>query len=190
MQRLATGRLVALAPEGGELWLDGGHNADAGRIVAAALADLEERVSRPLVLVVGMLATKDAEGFLRNFVGLARRLIAVPIHQDKTAPAESLAAVARAIGIPRGRERWPCAGDRRHPHVRPCARPAHSDHRLALSRGRSARRQRHVAGVIALRPNGGLPRTILPSAARRRHGADRYCGQNLDELSLIRDNAR
>ena len=100
MQRLATGRLVALAPEGGELWLDGGHNADAGRIVAAALADLEERVSRPLVLVVGMLATKDAEGFLRNFVGLARRLIAVPIHQDKTAPAESLAAVARAIGIP------------------------------------------------------------------------------------------
>jgi dihydrofolate synthase/folylpolyglutamate synthase len=100
MQRLATGRLVSLAPEGGELWLDGGHNADAGRIVAAALADLEERVSRPLVLVVGMLATKDTEGFLRNFVGLARRLIAVPIHQDKTVPAESLAAVARAIGIP------------------------------------------------------------------------------------------
>jgi dihydrofolate synthase/folylpolyglutamate synthase len=100
MQRLATGRLVSLAPEGGELWLDGGHNADAGRIVAAALADLEERVSRPLVLVVGMLATKDTEGFLRNFVGLARRLIAVPIHQDKTVPAEALAAVARAIGIP------------------------------------------------------------------------------------------
>ena len=60
-----------------ELWIDGGHNADAGRIVAAALADLEERVSRPLVLVVGMLQTKDAAGFLRNFVGLARRLIAV-----------------------------------------------------------------------------------------------------------------
>ena len=100
MQRLVAGRLVSLAPDGGELWLDGGHNADAGRIVAAALADLEERVSRPLVLVVGMLATKDAEGFLRNFVGLARRLIAVPIHQDKTIPAEALAAVARAIGIP------------------------------------------------------------------------------------------
>ena len=59
---------------GSELWLDGGHNPDGGRAIAAALADLEERVSRPLVLIVGMLATKDCDGFLRNFAGLARRL--------------------------------------------------------------------------------------------------------------------
>lgn len=100
MQRVANGRLGLLAPAGSELWLDGGHNPDGGRMVAAALADLEERVSRPLILLVGMLATKDAEGFLRHFVGLARRLIAVPIHQDKTMPAEAVAASARAIGIP------------------------------------------------------------------------------------------
>ena len=61
LQRLTTGKLVALAPAGAELWLDGGHNADGGRAIAAALGDLEERVSRPLVLVVGMLATKDRE---------------------------------------------------------------------------------------------------------------------------------
>ena len=54
------GKLPALLPAGSELWLDGGHNADGGRAVADALADLEERVSRPLVLIVGMLATKDA----------------------------------------------------------------------------------------------------------------------------------
>jgi dihydrofolate synthase/folylpolyglutamate synthase len=47
-----------------------------------------------------MLATKDAEGFLKNFSGLARRLIAVPIHQDKSLPVEILAAIARRIGIP------------------------------------------------------------------------------------------
>src|SRR5262249_34293331 len=51
MQRLAQGSLAALIPAGGELWLDGGHNADGGRAIANALADLEERVSRPLVLV-------------------------------------------------------------------------------------------------------------------------------------------
>ena len=79
MQRLSQGGLAALVPPGSELWLDGGHNADGGRAIAAALADLEERVSRPLVLIVGMLATKDCEGFLRNFSGLARRVIAVPI---------------------------------------------------------------------------------------------------------------
>src|SRR5580692_6333364 len=81
MQRLASGDLLAQAPSGSEVWLDGAHNPDGGRIVAAALADLEERVSRPVVLVVGMLASKDRAGFLRNFTGLARRLVAVPINQ-------------------------------------------------------------------------------------------------------------
>jgi dihydrofolate synthase/folylpolyglutamate synthase len=100
MQRLAQGRLPPLLPAESELWLDGGHNADGGRAIAAALADLEERVSRPLILIVGMLATKDAQGFLRNFTGLARRVIAVPIHQDKAIPATDLADVARGIGIP------------------------------------------------------------------------------------------
>ena len=104
MQRLASGNLPPLAPAGSELWLDGGHNADGGRIIAAALADLEERVPRPLVLVVGMLSTKDAEGFLRNFTGLARRLIAVPIHQDKGLPPDTIADTARKHR-PAGRER-------------------------------------------------------------------------------------
>ena len=36
-------------------------------------------MSRPLVLIVGMLTTKDCAGFLRNFTGLARRVIAVPV---------------------------------------------------------------------------------------------------------------
>jgi dihydrofolate synthase / folylpolyglutamate synthase len=101
LQRLSQGRLAALAPEGGELWLDGGHNPDGGRAVAAALADLEERVSRPLILIVGMLSTKDSGGFLRNFTGLARRVIAVPIQgQEKTLPAEAIADVARQAGMP------------------------------------------------------------------------------------------
>jgi dihydrofolate synthase/folylpolyglutamate synthase len=100
MQRLSHGRLAALLPPESELWLDGGHNADGGRAIADALADLEERVSRPLVLIVGMLSTKDAEGFLRNFSGLARRIITVPIHQDKAVPPAALADVARAVGIP------------------------------------------------------------------------------------------
>jgi dihydrofolate synthase / folylpolyglutamate synthase len=100
LQRLTHGRLKALLPEGSELWLDGGHNPDGGRAIAAALADLEERVSRPLVLVVGMLSTKDSEGFLRNFAGLARRVVGVPIHQDNALPGETIAATARAVGIP------------------------------------------------------------------------------------------
>ncbi|MBI3703018.1 MAG: bifunctional folylpolyglutamate synthase/dihydrofolate synthase, partial [Rhizobiales bacterium] len=101
LHRLNAGKLVELAPPGSELWLDGGHNPDGGRAIAAALADLEERVSRPLVLIVGMLASKDCAGFLGNFTGLARRLIAVPVPgADKGLPAEAVADAARGIGLP------------------------------------------------------------------------------------------
>jgi dihydrofolate synthase/folylpolyglutamate synthase len=101
LQRLSQGPLAALAQSGGELWLDGGHNPDGSRATAAALADLEERVSRPLVLVVGMLSTKDAPGFLGNFAGLARHVVAVPVpgHEASIAP-EAIAGIARAAGIP------------------------------------------------------------------------------------------
>jgi len=101
MQRLAQGKLAKLVPEGAELWVDGGHNTAGGRAIANVLADLEERVSRPLILVVGMLSTKDCEGFLRNFAGLAQRIVAVPIpEQDKSTPPEAIAEAARAVGIP------------------------------------------------------------------------------------------
>ncbi|MBI5111561.1 MAG: bifunctional folylpolyglutamate synthase/dihydrofolate synthase [Rhodovulum sp.] len=99
MQRLVAGALVAAAPPGSELWLDGGHNAEGGRAVAAALGDLEERVSRPLVLIVGMLSTKDVAAFVQNFVGLALRLVAVPLRQEKGLPAEAIAATARGLGL-------------------------------------------------------------------------------------------
>jgi len=100
LQRLTQGNLMPLAPSGSELWLDGGHNPDGSRAVAAALAEVEERVSRPLILVVGMLASKDAAGFLRNFSGLARHLIAVPIpHQEKSVDPRTLAEIARSMNI-------------------------------------------------------------------------------------------
>jgi dihydrofolate synthase/folylpolyglutamate synthase len=100
LQRLPAGALRALAPRQSELWLDGGHNAAAGRALAASLAEIEERVPRPLVLVLGMLATKDIDGFLQPFVGLARHVIAVPIAgQEKGLPPEAIAHAARRAGI-------------------------------------------------------------------------------------------
>ncbi|MGE3147443.1 MAG: folylpolyglutamate synthase/dihydrofolate synthase family protein [Pseudorhodoplanes sp.] len=101
MQRLPQGDVTAATPAGSEIWLDGGHNPDGGRAIAAALGELEERVSRPLILVVGMLATKDFEGFLRNFAGLTRLLFTIDIpNQQKSLPAETVAEAARKIGIP------------------------------------------------------------------------------------------
>jgi dihydrofolate synthase/folylpolyglutamate synthase len=100
MQRLVAGALVDQGPPGSEIWLDGGHNAEGGRVAAAALGDLEERVSRPLVVIAGMMANKDAGGFLANFAGLTRHIIAVPIPgRDNSMPPDRLADAARALGM-------------------------------------------------------------------------------------------
>ena len=100
MQRLAAGALVDQAPVGCEIWLDGGHNAEGGRVAAAALGDLEERVSRPLVVIAGMMANKDASAFLANFAGLTRHIMAVQIpDQDNAMPPDRLADAARQLGM-------------------------------------------------------------------------------------------
>jgi dihydrofolate synthase / folylpolyglutamate synthase len=100
MQRLGSGKLLDQAPRGCEIWLDGGHNAEGGRVAAAALGDLEERVSRPLVVIVGMMANKDPGAFLANFAGLTRHIIAVQIpDRDNPMPPDRLADAARQLGM-------------------------------------------------------------------------------------------
>lgn len=100
MQCLTSGTLVAFAPRDAEIWLDGGHNPDGGRVIAAALGDLEERVSRPLVVIAGMMGNKDAGGFLANFAGQTRHIIAVKIpDQDNAMEPGLLADAARQLGM-------------------------------------------------------------------------------------------
>ena len=100
LQRLRSGKLVDLAPARAELWLDGGHNEDGGRVLAAAMADFEEQSPRPLVVICGTLATKDTAGFLRHFKGLAQELLAVPIAGEHAGrSADEVAQIAASVGI-------------------------------------------------------------------------------------------
>lgn len=99
MQHLGSGTLIGHLPEGSELWLDGGHNAGGGQAIAASLAELEERVPKPLVLIVGMLNTKDAGGFLASFSGIARHLIAVPVNSDNARMPADIAELAKSAGL-------------------------------------------------------------------------------------------
>jgi dihydrofolate synthase/folylpolyglutamate synthase len=101
LQLLTRGNLPALLPEDAELWLDGGHNLDGGKVLAAAMAEFEERQPRPLVLIVGMLGTKDSLGFLENFAGLAQEVLAVSMPTQTAArPAAEVAAIANGAGLP------------------------------------------------------------------------------------------
>lgn len=100
LQRLARGKLAELLPARAELWLDGGHNPDGGRVLAQAMADLADRNPAPLVMIAGLLSTKDAGATLAHFKGLAQMLFAVPIQNQLVArPAEEVAGLARAAGL-------------------------------------------------------------------------------------------
>ncbi len=79
LQRLTTGTLVELVRKGSEIWLDGGHNPHGGRAIAEAMADFEDRQSRPLYLIIGMINTKDPSGYFEAFRGLAVKVFTAPI---------------------------------------------------------------------------------------------------------------
>ncbi len=98
LQHLTSGPLVDRLPAGGALWLDGGHNPAA----AHALADgLKNHDSRPWHLIVGMLRTKDQDGFLAPLAPLARSIWTVPVPDEAASWAADAAAQAlRAAGFP------------------------------------------------------------------------------------------
>jgi dihydrofolate synthase / folylpolyglutamate synthase len=100
LQRLTSGALVARASADTEIWLDGGHNASAGIAIAEAMADLEERATRPLFLISAMQTSKDPGGFFRPFAGLARKVYTVPVPASTSSrDPENLAKAATAAGL-------------------------------------------------------------------------------------------
>jgi len=101
MQRLDNGPLSRLLAPGSELWLDGGHNVAGAEAIAQTLGELEERASKPVGLIVGMMGPKDAAGFLQHFRGLVRRVVTVPIPgaHEATHDPVVLAKLAAAEGL-------------------------------------------------------------------------------------------
>ncbi len=102
LQRLRHGPLVNKLPKGWELWLDGGHNAAAGEVLADFARHWRRGIEghRPLHLVFGMLNTKEPVAFLKPLAPFTKDLQAVRIAGDHAfLPAEDAAAAARAAGI-------------------------------------------------------------------------------------------
>jgi dihydrofolate synthase / folylpolyglutamate synthase len=98
LQLLCRGPLVEAVPPDWELWLDGGHNPLAGEILGDVAAGWHDR---PLYLIVGMMNTKDAAGFIAPLAKHARALWGVTIPGEKNAlPAEAIAAAAGSVGLP------------------------------------------------------------------------------------------
>ena len=101
MQHITQGTLIETMPKNCDVWIDGGHNPGAGKMVAQYLGDLEERDPRPLTMVCGMIDTKDCEGYFRQFETLVERVITVPVlSSDAGVDPEVLADHAENAGLP------------------------------------------------------------------------------------------
>jgi dihydrofolate synthase/folylpolyglutamate synthase len=100
LQRLTRGLLVDIAPPEAEIWVDGGHNPGAGIVVAEALAEMEERRPKPLVLIAGMLNTKDPVGVFNAYAGMVRHVYTVPVeNSDAGIDPVALAEDASLAGL-------------------------------------------------------------------------------------------
>jgi dihydrofolate synthase/folylpolyglutamate synthase len=97
LQLLRWGPLVDAVPPDWEVWLDGGHNPLAGEVLGDVAAGWRDR---RLYLIVGMMNTKDAAGFIAPLARHASALWAVTIPGEKNAlPAEAIAAAAGSVGF-------------------------------------------------------------------------------------------
>jgi dihydrofolate synthase/folylpolyglutamate synthase len=94
------GKLSALLPPGDELWLDGGHNEAGGGVLADSLRAMNRERPRPLVLIMGTFANKDAAGFLGHFGNQPEKLFTVKIPGERASwSARALANLASGLGL-------------------------------------------------------------------------------------------
>ena len=140
MQQLGSGPLTRLLPAESAVWLDGGHNPDAGAALARALDH-----HAPLHIVCGLLRNKDALGFLRPFADKIASFQAVPIPgHEHHEPKDLCHLVQTELGI---------AG------AHPCADVDAALRHIAEHRGRGdvlICGSLYLAGVV-LERNGEVP---------------------------------
>jgi dihydrofolate synthase/folylpolyglutamate synthase len=100
LQKLEGGRMIKNLNDRDELWLDGAHNPGAAAALAEQCKLWEAKDKRTLVLIVGMLDTKDAENFFRPLAPHVRAVITMPVpgHEASIAPKD-LAKMAANVGV-------------------------------------------------------------------------------------------
>ncbi|MEO6395893.1 MAG: folylpolyglutamate synthase/dihydrofolate synthase family protein [Devosia sp.] len=94
------GKLRDLLPNTSELWLDGAHNAHGAAALARSLEEMQAARPKPLVLVIGMINTRDPADFLAPFLPLHPEVLALAIPGEPNAhSAETIADAARSSGV-------------------------------------------------------------------------------------------
>jgi dihydrofolate synthase / folylpolyglutamate synthase len=99
MQRLGNGPLTAVVPRA-EIWLDGGHNIDAGLAIAAHFMNDPRRIH----LITGMLANKDPSAIIAPLADKLASITVLPVPGHEHHGVEAFTNALASLALRRPRE--------------------------------------------------------------------------------------
>lgn len=98
MQKIKSGRLFDMLPQGFELWLDGAHNTGGAQMIAATIGNLWQ--DKPLYIINGRTGERDIKGFLEYFKDIATLVCGIKVlSEPKGETAENIANAANELGF-------------------------------------------------------------------------------------------
>ncbi len=93
MQNISDSPFGRMLPKGSELWLDGGHNPAAGQVINEFFK--EEQI----ILICGMMETKDTHGYLSELSSVTTALYGVHVDGEASHSGEAITQMAISLGI-------------------------------------------------------------------------------------------
>ncbi|PCI31837.1 MAG: bifunctional folylpolyglutamate synthase/dihydrofolate synthase [Alphaproteobacteria bacterium] len=97
LQDITGSRFGKMLPDGSALWLDGGHNPAAGQILADNFSDKDDR---PLILICGMMASKDTTGFFAPLKPHVAKVYGITVVGEDSHSPDNIVAMADSLKIP------------------------------------------------------------------------------------------
>ena len=99
-EKLPKGMITERLNNHHDIWIDGGHNPAAGEMITRELATLQSKHKVPILLVCGMINTKDPLGFFQPIAEVNAEVLCVPVSMSEAGIApQDLADTARQAGL-------------------------------------------------------------------------------------------
>lgn len=98
LEKIEVGKLHSFLPNGYELWVDGAHNDEGAKMLAAHIANEWQDI--PTVMINGRTGDRDIEGFLNHFKDCVKRIYTIRVESEPLAEdPEKIRQVANGIGF-------------------------------------------------------------------------------------------
>lgn len=97
LQRITKGEIPEELGQNWQIWLDGAHNEDGAKTLAAFLSELP---AKPTYILCAMLKTKNPNEFFPHLKPVCEKILTIPIeNENNSLSAEALSEYCKNLGI-------------------------------------------------------------------------------------------